>query len=142
MSDKANSNFLGSGWSFPPKFRLHNGSVALQMVSLELDIKESLSILLSTSPGERVMQPSYGCGLNKMVFESMDESAITEIKDLVGRAILFFEPRITLEDIEIDVSDLDEGLLSIVIEYTIISINTRSNIVYPFYIQEGTSVSV
>lgn len=88
------------------------------------------------------MQPSYGCGLNKMVFESMDESAITEIKDLIGRAILFFEPRITLEDIEIDVSDLDEGLLSIVIEYTIISINTRSNIVYPFYIQEGTSVSV
>jgi len=72
----------------------------------------------------------------------MDESAITEIKDLVGRAILFFEPRITLEDIEIDVSDLDEGLLNIVIEYTIISINTRSNIVYPFYIQEGTSVSV
>lgn len=88
------------------------------------------------------MQPSYGCGLNKMVFESMDESAITEIKDLIGRAILFFEPRITLEDIEIDVSDLDEGLLNIVIEYTIISINTRSNIVYPFYIQEGTSVSV
>ena len=112
------------------------------MVSLELDIKESLSILLSTSPGERVMQPSYGCGLNKMVFESMDESAITEIKDLIGRAILFFEPRITLEDIEIDVSDLDEGLLNIVIEYTIISINTRSNIVYPFYIQEGTSVNV
>lgn len=142
MAEDSNDSFLGRGWSFPPQFQRNNGVLELQMVSLEADIQESLGILLSTAPGERVMQPSYGCGLKHMVFESMDESAVTEIKDLVKRAILFFEPRITLEDIEIDTDDLYDGLVRILIEYTIISINTRSNIVYPFYIQEGTSVSM
>ncbi|MCG8415966.1 MAG: GPW/gp25 family protein [Pseudomonadales bacterium] len=142
MANNSDNSFLGRGWSFPPQFERNNGVLELQMVSLEADIKESLGILLSTAPGERVMQPSYGCGLKSMIFESMDETAITEIKDVVERAILFFEPRITLEDISIDTEDVYDGLVRIQIEYTIISINTRSNIVYPFYIQEGTSVSI
>jgi phage baseplate assembly protein W len=77
-----------------------------------------------------------------MVFENIDESTITEIKDLVERAILFFESRITLDNIRIDVDQLYDGLINIHLDYTIRSINTRSNIVYPFYIQEGTDVSI
>ena len=142
MEEDSNNSFLGRGWSFPPQFRRNNGVLELQMVSLEADIKESIGILLSTAPGERVMQPSYGCGLKHVVFESIDESAVAEIKDLIERAILFFEPRVTLEGIEIDTNDLYEGLIRILVEYTIISINTRSNVVYPFYIHEGTSVSM
>ena len=142
MAEEADKSFLGRGWSFPPQFDLNNGLLELKMVSLEADIKESLGILLSTAPGERVMQPSYGCGLKSMMFETIDETAITEIRDLVERAILFFEPRISVEDVSVDTADIYEGLLRIHIDYTIISINTRSNIVYPFYIQEGSSVSI
>ncbi len=142
MSEDQNNSFLGKGWGFPPRFERNNGVLELQMVSLEADIQESIAILLATSPGERVMQPSFGCGLKGMVFENIDESTITEIKDLVERALLFFESRITLDNIRIDVDQLYDGLINIHLDYTIRSINTRSNIVYPFYIQEGTDVSI
>jgi len=130
--------FLGTGWSFPPEFdrRLK----AVKMVSGEEDIRESLRILLATAPGERVMQPSYGCGLKQLVFETMSESVVTEIKDLIERAVLFFEPRITLTRIEVDTVDVYEGLLKIALDYTVRTTNTRSNMVYPFYFLEGTNL--
>ncbi|MFT4861923.1 MAG: phage baseplate assembly protein W [Pseudohongiellaceae bacterium] len=141
MASDQDSSFLGRGWSFPPQFDSNNGVLELQMVSLEADVKESLAILLATTPGERVMQPTFGCGLKRIVFESIDETLITEIKDLIERAVLFFETRISLDDITIDVDDIQEGLIRIYLEYTISSINTRSNIVYPFYFEEGSEVS-
>ncbi len=89
-----NKAYLGTGWSFPPEF--DKASKALTMVSAEKDIEQSLQILLSTSLGERVMQPEYGCNLRDYQFESVDNSLIGFLKDLVERAILFYEPRIGL----------------------------------------------
>lgn len=142
MANNQDQSFLGRGWGFPPQFDRNDGVLELQMVSLEEDIKESLAILLATSPGERMMQPSFGCGLNSMVFDNIDESTITELKDLIERAILFFETRISLNEIVIDTRDVYDGLLAIDIQYTIRTTNTRSNIVYPFYFQEGTDISL
>ncbi len=142
MAGDQDKSFLGTGWSFPPEFQRNDGVLELQTVSLEADIKESLSILLATAPGERVMQPTFGCGLKTMIFENVDETAITEMKDLIERAILFFETRIDLDEIYIDTDNIYDGLMEIDIHYTIVSTNTRSNIVYPFYFQEGTELDL
>ncbi len=133
-----NTGFLGKGWSFPPEFNRHARSV--KMVSEEEDIRESLRILILTAPGERMMQQAYGCGLKQMVFEEMNESTETEIKDLIQRAVLFYEPRITLNKIEIDIEAMDQGFLSIGLYYTIRTTNSRSNMVFPFYYKEGTGL--
>ena len=77
-----------------------------------------------------------------LIFENITESSVTRIKDLVERAILFFETRITLENIEVLAEEVNDGLIQIQLEYTIRTTNTRSNFVYPFYFQEGTNVSV
>ena len=138
-SDKA---FLGIGWSFPPEFHRFANSFGVNMVAEEEDVKESLRILISTRPGERVMQPAYGCGLQAMVFENINESTVTEIKDVIERAVLFFEPRITLEDIDVSTEDALEGRLNIRLNYRVRKTNTRSNIVYPFYYLEGSQVRV
>ena len=130
--------FLGKGWGFPPEFDRRSRDVA--MISEDEDIQESLRILLSTSPGERVMQPAYGCGLKSLIFENMSESAITEIKDVIERAALFFEPRITLDRVEVDTTGIYDGLIKIKLDYTIRTTNSRSNMVYPFYFQEGTDI--
>lgn len=130
-------SFLGTGWSFPPEFSKRG---AARMVSADEDIRQSLHILLSTTPGERVMQPSFGCGLKNHVYDGINESTITILKDLIRRAILFFEPRVVLESIEADTSNAIEGRLEFTIVYTIISANTRHNIVFPFYLREGSDV--
>ncbi len=146
MQKNQNDNeFLGHGWSFPPRFNTRNREI--ELVGYEQDIKESLYILLSTTPGERVMQPSFGCGIKKMVFETITESVVTKVRDAVEKAVLFFEPRITLQSVTVDVSDdiSDEssvynGVLNINVSYVIRKTNTRSNIVYPFYFLEGSNV--
>jgi hypothetical protein len=138
MESVADRSFLGTGWGFPPEFDLRHGNA--RMVSEEDDIRESLRILLSTDPGERVMRPTFGCGLKAHVFDSITVSTITEIRDLVERAILFFEPRITLDDVRVEVEDVLGGLVLINLSYTIRTTNTRSNMVYPFYIGEATNV--
>lgn len=138
-TDKA---FLGIGWSFPPEFHKHADMLGVKMVVEEDDIRESLKILLSTRPGERIMQPAYGCGLHAMVFETINESTITEIRDVIERAVLFFEPRITLESIDVNTDDVYDGKLKIQLNYTVRRTNTRSNVVYPFYYIEGSHVRV
>lgn len=131
------SSFLGTGWSFPPEFSKHG---AVRMVSAEEDIRQSLLILLLTNPGERVLQPSYGCGLKSQVYENINEGTITALKDTITRAVLFFEPRVKLEQIDADQSRCLEGFLGLTLVYRIISINTRHNLVYPFYFREGSDV--
>ncbi len=136
----SDSQFLGTGWGFPPAFYKSAQAMGVSMVSHEEDIHESLKILLGTSPGERVMYPTYGCGLKKMVFENFDQSALTEMKDVISRAVLFFEPRISLESIDVDAHEIDQGCIRFRLNYAVRTTNNRSNIVYPFYFNEGTNV--
>lgn len=131
-------SFLGTGWAFPPSFEPTTGGVTL--ASAEEDIAQSLRILFGTMPGERVMQPTYGCELKAMVFEELTTSTITDIKDIVERAVRFFEVRITLNRIDVDETDWLGGTLRLILDYTIRSTNTRSNLVFPLYMREGSGV--
>ena len=130
--------FLGTGWAFPPRFT-SRGTV---LSSAESDIRESLLILLATTPGERVMQPAYGCGLKMHVFDSINESSIAIIKDVIRKAVLFFEPRVILEQIDVDEVESQEGKLMINLRYKVRTTNNRYNLVYPFYFNEGTNIDV
>ena len=136
--DKSEKSFLGKGWAFPPAFDIDSKSVRL--VSEEKDIEESIRIILGTIPGERIMNPKFGCGLIRHVFETTDATTITILKDLVYDALLFYEPRIKSEKINIITDKIVEGKLLIHISYIINITNTRSNIVYPFYFTEGTNL--
>ena len=91
------NSFLGRGWSFPPQFSKEAKSAV--MLSDEEDIRNSLEILLSTTVGERIMQPDYGCNLDILLFEPINLSLSTYIKDLVFNAIYLFEPRIQPEEV-------------------------------------------
>src|SRR5690606_26760283 len=92
--DPNERSFLGRGWSFPPTFSKSARDVL--MTSDEEDIQKSLEILLSTTIGERFLQPSFGCNLESFVFEPMNATIQTLIKITVKDAILLFEARIKL----------------------------------------------
>lgn len=135
---KHKKTFLGIGWKFPPTF--DKSSKSVQMVSEEEDIRESLHILLSTQPGERIMRPEYGCDTKQIVFNTTSTNNLTLLKRAISRSILLFEPRIDLDTIDIQVSDDVDGLLLVNIHYIIRLSNSRRNLVYPFYILEGTEI--
>lgn len=134
---KPPKTFLGVGWKFPPTFDKKMNSV--QMVSDEADIKESLHILLSTQVGERVMLPDFGCDLRVLAFENIDTNTLSEARRMIEMAILNYEPRISLENVEINADTLN-GVVRINVEYTIRKTNTRTNIVFPYYLIEGTEL--
>ena len=132
------NSFLGTGWTFPPAFSLAANSVV--MTSDEADIQLSLHVLLSTRKGERVMVPDYGCNLDEMVFEPMTTTFKTYIREMIRTAILFYEPRIDLKTIKIDDSRESEGVILVILEYTVRTTNSRFNFVYPYYKNEGTEI--
>lgn len=131
-------SFLGTGWSFPPAFS--DRQCTVQMVSEEADIRQSLYILFSTVPGERIMKPKYGCDLHSLVFDQLNSSTQSQITDMITMAVLWYEPRITIEQIQVELSAEDFGMIYIHLEYTVRKTNTRDNIVFPYYLREGTNI--
>lgn len=132
-------SFLGTGWSFPVSFDQTRCEVNC---STEADdIRESLIILLNTTPGERIMQPGFGCGLRSLLFDSISESEKNVIEDMISRSVLLYEPRVELLSVSIATDKTSKtGAIQIELNYLIRSVNTRSNIVFPFYLSEGTNV--
>ena len=129
--------FIGRGWSFPPTFR--KDTCGVDMLTGKDDIQSSLEILLSTGIGERIMRPKYGANLERLVFEPLDTSLQASIRDLIEKAIIQFEPRVLLNAVNLEAVP-EEGLVRILIDYTIAGTNTRNNFVFPFFRVEGTEI--
>jgi uncharacterized protein len=133
------NSFLGTGWAFPPSFDHLSGSV--ELVSNNDDIQQSLNILLSTSLGERVMQPTYGCNLNDYMFDALNNSLIGIIKHHVENAILYYEPRIVVDEVDVTAAESEDllgGAFTISVSYTIPETNSRFNYVYDYYLNEAS----
>jgi phage baseplate assembly protein W len=132
-------SFLGTGWSFPPSFDKSNASVL--MVSDVTDIEESIRIILSTLPGERIMLPDFGCNIRKLVFEVANSTLSAELNHIIYHALLEYEPRIKVISALVMDNSVENGVLYVEINYNVIATNTRHNMVYPFYYLEGTNIS-
>jgi uncharacterized protein len=133
-------SFLGTGWSFPPTFNALANTV--ETVSDEKDIDQSLHILLSTQLKERVMRSDYGCDLTALLYENITITLLTKIKGIITNAILLYEPRIDLLDIDFKSgeTEINNGIINIEIIYQIRATNSRKNYVFPYYLEEGTFV--
>lgn len=135
-----NRPFLGRGWSFPPAFQ--RSIAGVEMLDQEADIASSLEIILTTAIGERVMAPDFGCNLEDLLFENLDTTLKTLVADQVETALIYYEPRIDVEKINLDTDRELEGIVLIEVIYRVRSTNTRYNFVYPFYKNEGTDINL
>lgn len=132
-------SFLGIGWAFPVSFAKSNQS-GVEMAAEVRDIEQSLTILLSTRPGERVMRPDFGCSLEDLLFEPANTSLLTYVKDLITKAIQYYEARVQLQNVEILADEnLLEGRILISIDIVVRSTNGRFNYVYDYYKREATT---
>ena len=133
--DAERKEFLGRGWSFPVAIDPRDGAIA--SVAFEDDVKQSIRIIIGTSPGERVMRPEFGCGIHDLVFASIDVATATRIETTVRDALIRFEARIDVLRVDVDLTRDRDGVLLIELEYRIRSTNQIGNLVYPFYFREG-----
>jgi hypothetical protein len=127
--------FLGRGWAYPVQVGA-SGRDVLQ-AEHEEDIRQAVRIILETDRGERVMRPDFGAGLNDFVFEPINTTTLSLIRHRVEEALIAWEPRIRVEEVEVKrLPDTAAGI-EISVEYRVRSTNTFYNFVYPFYLQEG-----
>jgi len=133
------SSFLGTGWSFPPRFDPAGGAVV--MVSDEQDIEESLRILFGTQRGERLFQPKYGLDMHELLFDPMSTTMRTLLEERVKLGILVYEPRIEPLDIKVTSPNENAGELQIELEYRVRATNSRYNLVFPFYHDDSNEIA-
>jgi phage baseplate assembly protein W len=137
MTNGRSSNqrdFLGVGWKFPLQVT-PGGQIA--RARYEQRIEESIYLILSTSKGERMMLPDFGCGIHDLVFAPNNSTTIAVVVQTVREALIAFEPRIDVLDINAESAPEEPNLLLIRINYRVRANNARGNLVYPFYIRES-----
>ncbi|GAB3437812.1 GPW/gp25 family protein [Massilia solisilvae] len=136
MDERSERTFLGTGWTFPPRF--DNASMHLLLSSGEANINQSIDLLLGTPRGSRSLQPDIGSDLARYVFRRLDATMTEEIVQSVKTTLLNGEPRITVD--KVDVSSPDGTIVYIAVTYHIRTTNTRHNHVFPFSLAEGTNL--
>jgi uncharacterized protein len=127
------SDFIGIGFKFPIKVNPRGG---LSWSGGADRIADAIWIVLATAPGERVMRPTFGAGMQNHVFDPNSPVARTQLAATISDALTRWEPRISL--VRVDVQQGDEpSLVNVSIDYTIRTTNELFNLVFPFYVQEG-----
>lgn len=127
-------DFLGTGWKFPIRVNARGG---LSYSRNEQKIDESVWIILSTSKGERVMEPDFGCGIHDYVFAPNNPGTRGAIAYEVQQALTKYEPRIAVENVRVESFPGRENQLLIRVDYRVLANNAKRNLVYPFYLTEA-----
>jgi uncharacterized protein len=130
MADAA--DLYGRSLGFPPQVG-PNGQMLWS--AGELNVRESICIILRTRPGERVLQPDFGCGLDHYLFEPNNISTLRLIQEDVKRSIARWEPRVTLNDVQVAVNPFDQRAVDITIYYTLIAMQKPERLNLTFALQ-------
>jgi phage baseplate assembly protein W len=131
--------FLGVGWGFPVKVQVDGEDVGkIQLAEYEDSVLQSILIILGTAKGERAMRPDFGCGIYDLVFEVTSATTAGRVAQSVREALLKFEPRVDVLDIQALPQNNGEVLL-ISIDYEVRATNNVFNLVYPFYLERSAT---
>jgi hypothetical protein len=125
---------IGHGWAFPPKIDAQGG---LALTNTRSEIQQAIEIILSTSPGQRVMRPTFGCRLHELVFSPNNSHTAAQARRYVEEALGMWEPRVQIVHIDVHPDPDDPARLMILVDYEIKATHDRRSLVYPFYLIPG-----
>ena len=127
---------LGNGWSVPLLPQTSSGEIgrSLFYVNGPEKVRQSILIILDTEPGERVMRPTFGCGLRRYLMKPNTVATRALIQRDVERALAAWEPRISLSGVVVSPGG-DPAEVLIEISYIHVRTGRKDNLVYPFYLQ-------
>jgi phage baseplate assembly protein W len=124
---------LGTGWKFPLQVNAQGG---MAMSRFDQRVAESISLILGTAQGERVMLPDFGCGIHDLVFEPINLLTRGRVTQLVRRGLVEYEPRIDVLDVQVTSTPDQPNLLLVRVDYRVRANNAFHNLVYPFFVKE------
>ncbi|MCS6844217.1 MAG: GPW/gp25 family protein [Caldilineales bacterium] len=119
------AKLYGQGIGFPPRVA-PNGQMVWS--AGELNVRESICIILRTRPGERLMRPDFGCGLDRYLFEPATVSTLRLIQEEVKAAVQRWEPRVALDDVIVATHPTDPRVVDITVVYTLIATQQRERV--------------
>jgi phage baseplate assembly protein W len=135
MPATSSKSFLGVGWSFP----VAESGGQTEMAQYEEDVRQAIRIVLLTNPGERMMRPTFGAGLKDFVFEPINPTTMASLQQRVEDSLIDWEPRIDVIAVAVTADSSKLSTLLIDISYRVRATNNVGNLVYPFYLGEGTA---
>jgi|SRR5882757_2284681 len=124
-------SFLGTGWRFPI---FPDATGCLGYTKDDANVEQSLHILLLTQMGERVMRPDFGTQAPRLVFAPGSVQYLRLLENTVRDAVRDWEPRVDLNTVQAEADPTDQYKVAVSISYTVRRTNTRSNLVFPFYL--------
>jgi phage baseplate assembly protein W len=125
------AGFLGKGWRFPI---LPDRTGCLGYVEGDANVEQSVHILLMTALGERVMRSDFGTQTPRLVFSPGSLQYLKLIENTIRDAIRDWEPRIDLNNVLAEAEPSDESKITVSVTYTVRQTNTKTNLVFPYYV--------
>ena len=124
MSTESGRMF-GRGLAFPPRV---GGDGRVAWSEGELNVRESIQVILLTERRERLMLPEFGGGLSGYLFEPNTVTTRRLIKDRIQRALEQWEPRISVESVEVEADPGDPQAAVATITYQLVATQTRERV--------------
>lgn len=125
-----NGDFIGRGFPFPLRFDARGSMVLVDGVE---ELERSMTVVLSTAPGERPFRPSFGCAIWELMFEPIGPNALGLMELYTREALAMWEPRVEITDVRAEPRP-DDGAVDLHIDYVIRATNDPRNLVFPFYV--------
>jgi phage baseplate assembly protein W len=124
------TDFIGAGWAFPVGTDATGG---IALVTREREIEQAIRLILGTAKGERPMRPEFGCRIHDHVFGPANAATAGQIAYDVREALEQWEPRISVEDVNVLYDEIESGRVHVDVGYLILGTNDPRNLVFPFY---------
>jgi phage baseplate assembly protein W len=123
--------YIGQGLAFPLQVDPQGG---IALASGEHDVEQAIHVILSTSPGERVMRPEFGCRIHELIFAPQDAATESLVIYYVEEALAQWEPRIDVQEVDVSADPDRDGALLVEIKYRTKDTHDERSIVYPFFL--------
>lgn len=121
----SDARLFGQGVAFPPRL---DGEGRLGWAVGHDSVRESIRVVLTTEPGERLMLPSFGAGLRSFLFEPNVPATHRMVEERVQFALRRWEPRIALESVVVRPHPDDRSRAVVNVRYVLVATQARYGI--------------
>jgi uncharacterized protein len=125
MATSTEATLFGQGIAFPPRLGTDG---RFEWAIGQRSVRDSIRIVLTTEPGERIMLPSFGAGLRSFLFEPNIPATHRLMEERIVHAIRRWEPRVALTSVVVSRHPDDPGRAIASIAYTLVATQAQQRI--------------